>query len=461
MTSTERAAARAERRRQARERNGSRPSWLKRILPRSLLGRSLLIIVSPLVLLQVISTWVFYDRHYDTITRRLTEAVAGEIAAVVDVFERRSDEENRFYVFQLVHAKLRLQVELLEGAKLEARPSPFWPSILNSKLTSALDNKLDHDFVVDTISQSKHVEIQVELADGVLHVLVPRKRLFTSTTYIFIMWMVGASVILFLVAFHFMRNQVKPIRHLARAAESFGRGLDVEGFKPEGATEVRQASHAFLRMRERIKRQIQQRTEILAGVSHDLRTPLTRMKLELAMLGDDQDIAALRHDVGEMERMIEGYLAFARGEGQEQPRHIDFTDLLTKVVTQARRADEDVELQVEPEITAQVRPEALRRCLANLIDNAQRYGGQVAVTAKRRRGGIEVLIDDNGPGIPVDKREEVFKPFFRLDDSRNPDTGGTGLGLTLARDVVRGHGGELTLDESPKGGLRARIWLPT
>ncbi len=313
---------------------------------------------------------------------------------------------------------------------------------------------------MDTRGLKKQVEILVQLADGVLRVLAPRSRLFSSTTYIFIMWMVGSSIILFLVALLFMRNQVRPIRRLALAADSFGKGRDVADFKPEGAAEVRQAAAAFLLMRERINRQIEQRTEILAGVSHDLRTPLTRMKLQLAMLDQTPEAENLETDVASMERMVEGYLAFARGEGAEQPRPVEVSGLLRDVVGQMCRDGGVIDLHVEEAMTVPLRPETMRRCMSNLIGNAQRHGEHVSVRAGARDKIIEITIDDDGPGIPPESREDAFKPFFRLEGSRNPETGGVGLGLTIARDVARNHGGDLVLEDAPGGGLRARLWLP-
>ena len=247
---------------------------------------------------------------------------------------------------------------------------------------------------------------------------------------------------------------------LALAADSFGKGHDVADFKPEGAAEVRQAAAAFLQMRDRIKRQIEQRTAILAGVSHDLRTPLTRMKLQLAMFDKTPEAANLESDVAAMERMIEGYLAFARGEGAEQPRPVEISGLLREVVDQMRRDGGVVDLHIEQAMTVPLRPETIRRCLSNLIGNAQRHGEHVSVHAGPRDKMIEITIDDDGPGIPPELREEAFKPFFRIEASRNPETGGVGLGLTIARDAVRNHGGDLTLEDAPGGGLRARLWLP-
>ncbi len=439
-------------------------SFIKRILPRSLFGRLVLIILLPLILLQVISTWVFYDRHYQTVTRRLAQGLSGDIAAVIQMMIRNPGSVDRLQTFRLAERVMLLKLTFEESARLEGttRTDTFgiFATILDRQLAKALREIVDRPFLIDTQSLEKKVQIDVQLADGVLRVLVPRKRLFSSTTYIFIMWMVGSSIVLFVVALLFMRNQVKSIRRLAQAADSFGKGRDVADFKPEGATEVRQAAGAFIQMRNRIKRQIRQRTEILAGVSHDLRTPLTRMKLQLAMLGPTPEAESLESDVAAMERMVEGYLAFARGESAEQPEPTEVSGLLREVVVQMRRDGGIVDLHVEQAMTVPLRREPMRRCLSNLIANAQRYGEHVSVRAGPRDKVIEITIDDDGPGIPPDKRRDVFRPFFRLEQSRNPETGGVGLGLTIARDVVRNHGGDIVLEDAPGGGLRARIWLP-
>jgi two-component system osmolarity sensor histidine kinase EnvZ len=293
-----------------------------------------------------------------------------------------------------------------------------------------------------------------------MDVVVDRERLFSSTTYIFVMWMVGTSLVLFAVAMIFMRNQIRPIRRLSAAVDSFGKGRDAPDFKPEGATEIRQAAVAFTRMRERIQSAITQRTEMLAGVSHDLRTPLTRMKLQLALLGDRSDTQELTSDVVEMEKMVEEYLAFARGESAEQVVESDIGALLAEVVNGARFEDAEIELDMKGALTVPVRPNAFKRCIANLVGNAAAYANRVGIEASRTGDSVSILVDDDGPGIPEDQREAVFKPFFRLDSSRNRATGGTGLGLTIARDVMRGHGGDLVIEESPLGGVRARLTLP-
>ena len=433
---------------------------VNRLLPRSLFGRSLMIIVTPLILLQVVSTWVFYDSHWDTVTRRLAQSVAGDIAAVIEMMADDPAPAHYARVFEIAQRKMQLDIVFKPDFTLPDSPILIRQNLVDEKLSDALAEFVGRRFLIDTRSLEKQVEVQIQLDDGVLHVELPRRRLFSSTTYVFILWMVGTSLILFAVATVFMRKQVRPIGRLADAAEAFGKGRDVPDFRPEGASEVKQAAGAFVVMRDRIKRQITQRTEMLAGVSHDLRTPLTRMKLQLALLGDTPDTAELKEDVAEMERMLHGYLAFARGEGTEQPVETDLGGLLEDVVGNARREGATVELAAESDMLVPLRPDAFRRCLANLIANAQRYAHRVAIAAAYRGSAIEITVDDDGPGIPADKREDVFRPFFRLDPSRNPETGGIGLGLTIARDVVRGHGGDLTLDESPLGGLRARLRLP-
>jgi two-component system osmolarity sensor histidine kinase EnvZ len=331
---------------------------------------------------------------------------------------------------------------------------------MEETLVKAMRESIGRPFYVDSESLKRDVVIDVQLSDGVLHVVTSRKRLFSSTTYVFVIWMVGSSLILFTVATIFMRNQVKPIGRLAEAANEFGKGRDVPQFKPEGATEVRQAAAAFIDMRNRIQRQISQRTKMLAGVSHDLRTPLTRMKLQLEMAATDDSLADLKSDIGEMEHMLEGYLAFARGEGGEEPAETNLGELLSSVSAQARRQGGTIDLHVESTITVPLRPKIFRRCLANLINNAMRYAEHVSVKAGKRGDFVDITIDDDGPGIALEMREDVFKPFFRIDESRNLGTGGVGLGLTIARDVVRMHGGDIELVDSPNGGLRARIKLP-
>jgi two-component system osmolarity sensor histidine kinase EnvZ len=432
---------------------------IKRLLPSTFLGRSVMIILTPLILLQVVSTWIFYDRHWDTITRRLAGAVAGEVNMVIESMRQFPGKENEDRVLSTA-SSMALRVAYKRGEILPNVAPEIGSGILDRRLSRALDEQIKRPFHMDTWTYDGQVRIKVQLPNGVLDVFVSRERLFSSTTYIFVMWMVGTSMVLFAIASIFMRNQVRPIRRLAAAAADFGKGRDVPDIKPEGATEIRTAAAAFNLMRERIQRSIVQRTEMLAGVSHDLRTPLTRMKLQLAMLGDGEEIAALKADLAEMENMVEEYLAFARGEGTEAVVDADIRELLDDVVTSARREGASIDVDSDPALVVPVRPNAFRRCLTNLVANAMVHADHVAVRASRDGDAIEVTIDDDGPGIPSEEREEVFKPFYRLDSARNLDAGGTGLGLTIARDVMRGHGGDLRIEEAPAGGVRARLRLP-
>lgn len=443
--------------------------WLlgiERTLPRSLLGRSILIIVTPIVLLQVVSAWVFYDSHWETVTRRLAQSVAGEIGAIVQMMPRHPTPEQLAPLFAVADDDMGLELTFKTGEILPNDPTIMRQNLVDRQLARALESRVQRPFIIDSRSREKLIEIHVQLADGVLQVVVQRRRLFSSTTYVFLLWMVGTSLALLTIATSFMRNQVKPIKNLAQAADDFGKGRDMGQFKPEGATEVALAGQAFNLMRNRIRRQIVQRTEMLAGVSHDLRTPLTRMKLQLAMMGDGPDIGDLKKDVADMERMIGAYLAFAKGEGTEQPAPTDITELVSDVVADARRHGAAIEVTLPAAglpgggIVVQLRRDAFRRALGNVVGNAQRYAGNIAVTLVLKPRHVEVMVDDDGPGIPAAAREDVFKPFFRLEHSRNQETGGTGLGLTIARDIARGHGGDLELRDAPGGGLRAVLRVP-
>lgn len=432
---------------------------IKHYLPRTLLARSLLIIVTPLVLLQIISAIIFYDRHVETITRRLASNLVGDVAMIVSYLEAYPGQESEEWIFDMANKRMSILAHLERGAILD-RSAIQNPDSLDLLLIPILEERIDHPFKIDTTELARELEIRVQMPTGVLVATTSRKRLYSPTTTIFILWMVGSSLVLVTIAMLFMRNQVRPIRRLAAAAKSFGKGRDVPDFRPAGASEVRQAAAAFIEMRDRIKRQIVQRTEMLAGVSHDLRTPLTRMKLQLALLKDGAEIEELKADVTEMEKMVEGYLAFARGEGSGTPEPANISTVLEQVVGSARKEGAKIDIHTEENLVVPVRLDAFKRCLTNLVANALRYGKHIQVRAGRREDAIEIVIDDDGPGIPADQREAVFRPFFRLDPSRNIETGGVGLGLTIARDVVRGHGGELALEDSPLGGLRARLRLP-
>ncbi|MGB0671224.1 MAG: ATP-binding protein [Rhodospirillales bacterium] len=432
---------------------------VKDLLPKSLLGRAVLIIVSPLILLQVVSAAVFFESHWDKVAQRLARDVAGDIGYLIEIVREVDDGLARRDILNEADHKLHMTVVFRRGEILPNDPVVIHDPT-DAQLAEALVEYVGKPFQLDSLSFERHVLVSVQLKGGVLDVIVSRKRLYSSTTYVFVLWMMGTSVLLFAVAMIFMRNQVRPIRRLAKAADEFGKGRVIDRYKPEGAAEVRQAGAAFVAMRDRIIRHIGQRTDMLSGVSHDLRTPLTRMKLQLAMLDDIDGIDALAKDVSDMEHMLEGYLAFARGEGGETSTPTHLNTLLADVVDGSRRKGGEVDLHVEGDITVSLKPRGVKRCVTNLVDNAVRHAGHVSLKAGRRGDSIEITVDDDGPGIPEDKREEVFKPFVRLDRSRNLDTGGVGLGLSIVRDIIRAHGGDVTLSDSPLGGLRARVRLP-
>lgn len=432
---------------------------LKPYLPKSLLGRSVLIIVTPLILLQVISATVFFENHWNKVGRRLALGVAGEIALVIDGLRRTPDLDAHMALFDQARVSLQLDVTYVPDGVLPDTQK-LGEAILVRQLTGAMNEAVNKPHRIDAQSSDRFVDIEVQMANGVLSVTVPRKRLFSTTTYVFVLWMAGTSMLLFAVAMIFMRNQVRPIRRLARAARDFGMGRDTPRFKPEGATEVRRAAGAFISMRNRLKRHIQQRTDMLAGVSHDLRTPLTRMKLQLEMMGDVDGVTDLKTDISDMEHMLEEYLAFARGEGGETAVDFSLSDMLLEIANQARRKGAAIDLHSEGDIRAPIKPNALKRALTNLVENSIRHGEHISIRSGVRDETVEIIVDDDGPGIPEDKRADVFKPFFRLDTSRNPITGGVGLGMTIARDVIRGHGGDIELEDAPGGGLRVRVSLP-
>ncbi|HET6466778.1 MAG TPA: ATP-binding protein [Geminicoccaceae bacterium] len=438
------------------------------VVPRSLFGRSLLIVILPIVVLQILLTVVFYNRHWDTVTRWLATGVAGEVSLLADQLEQAPDAAARNEVLQQFRRHVDLAVRLeadrtLAEATGEAGLGTTRVDHIDSKILEAFSEQLTWPFVVDLQpDQPDRVAIYVQLEDGLLQVTAARRRVTSTTTGLLLAWMVGASLVLVMIAMYFMNLQVRPIRRLAIAVDSFGKGRDPGDFPVGGPAEIRRAARAFNLMRERILRYLSQRTEMLAAVSHDLRTPLTRMRLELELMPDDADpvLAGLKSDVLEMEQLVESYLSFARGEGREAVEETPLAPILEGMKQRALRSGVKVEVEVDRSIVVPLRPLAFRRCLANLVDNACRYAGWIGISARRTPEHVEIAVEDDGPGIPPEYRDQVFQAFFRLDTSRSRETGGIGLGLTFARDVVLGHGGELRLDTSSRGGLKALVRLP-
>jgi two-component system osmolarity sensor histidine kinase EnvZ len=433
--------------------------WLKGMMPTGLYGRALLIIITPMVVLQSVVAFVFMERHWNTVTRRLSAAVTQDVSALIDIYQNYPQDPDRVTLRRIALQRLGLSVDFLPVSELPPPgPKPFF-SLLDQALSQQISQQIRRPFWIDTVGRSNLVEIRIRLDDTVMRVFAQRSAAYASNSEIFLWWMIGTSLVLLAVAILFLRNQIKPILRLADAAESFGKGRDVPGFKPRGAREVRRAAQAFIEMKRRVERTIEQRTTMLAGVSHDLRTILTRFKLELALLGSGPESEAMKKDVDEMARMLEAYLAFARGDLGEQPAPTDMSAFLDELADAERHGHKtNAVFYGHPIVT--VRPAAFRRCLANLVSNAARFAKETSITGHRDHRWLTVNVDDDGPGIPADMREEVFRPFMRLDDARNQDEGNTGLGLAIARDIARSHGGDITLGDSPMGGLRATVRVP-
>ena len=432
----------------------------KLFMPTGLYARALLIMILPMVILQSVVAFVFMERHWNTVTRRLSGAVVQDVASLIDVYKGYPQDKDRAQLRRIAQQRLGLVVDFLAVDDMPPPgPKPFF-SLLDQALSVQLGRQIGRPFWIDTVGRSNLVEIRIQLDDAVMRIFAQRSAAYASNSEIFIFWMLGTSSILIVVAILFLRNQIKPILRLADAAESFGKGREAPHFRARGAREVRRAAQAFLEMKSRIERSIEQRTAMLAGVSHDLRTILTRFKLELALIGDSPEVDGMRKDVDEMAAMLEAYLAFARGDSGEQAQPTDMAAALEELRSDAERHGHMATVVFRGLPVVTVKPASFKRCLANLVSNAARHGDAIAITGHRDHRYLTITVDDDGTGIPVGMREEVFKPFLRLDDARNQDEGGTGLGLAIARDIARSHGGDITLGDSPLGGLRASVRVP-
>ncbi|HZT48062.1 MAG TPA: ATP-binding protein, partial [Hyphomicrobiaceae bacterium] len=408
--------------------------------------------------------FTFMERHWNQVTRRLSDGVARNMAAIVDLYEQSSSKDDIAQLIEIGQNRFGLSVAVLPPGNLPTpQPKPFF-DLLDRALSDEIRSTVKRPFWIDTVGQSRHVEIRIKLDRAILRFVAQRGAAYASNSHIFLIWMVGTSVVLLTVAILFLRNQIRPVLRLAEAADAFGKGRPVPPeFRPRGAREVRQAAQAFLEMRERIRHHVEQRTTMLAGVSHDLRTVLTRFKLELALLGDRPEIAALRNDVNEMQHMLEDYLAFAKGDGGEEAAPTDVRELLSEVQEETEHLGTPIEVRVRQSKDGLVLPlkrQAFKRAVTNLVTNAVRFGDTVIVRAAADDDWLKIEVDDDGPGIPPAERDNVFRPFYRLDHARNQDTGNSGLGLAIARDIARSHGGDVALGSSSMGGLRATIRVP-
>lgn len=434
--------------------------FLERHLPEKLYPRSLIIIVTPMLLFLSFAAFGFMERHWERVTKRLSKSTAQEIAMLIDVYETYGLRDDATQLIRMAQQRLNLSVSIVPGIDLPSddRTSAF--SLLDRKLTKQLEKRVGRPFWIDTVGHSNYVDIRVKVDDAVFRIITERDRTYASNSYIFVLWMLGTSLVLLGVAVIFLRNQIRPIQQLSIAAQSFGMGRDVPEFRPRGALEVQDAARAFINMRERIERHVEQRTAMLAGVSHDLRTMLTRFRLQLAMLAESTEVDALRADVDEMQEMLEDYMAFVRGDGGESATMTDVGSLIIDIRRENLLDGRAILTETTGNLLVPIKPKAFKRCVGNLVANACRFATNVKIAAHREDRALTVAIDDNGPGIPKAHAETVFRPFYRIDDTRNRDAGGTGLGLTIARDIARSHGGDIRLSSSTLGGLRAELTLP-
>ncbi|MDB2438112.1 ATP-binding protein [Hellea sp.] len=431
---------------------------LKKYLPKSLFGRALLIIMLPIAIMQMAVAYFFFNAHWNQVTANLSDSISADVSVAVQLYKENPTTREVERLDDMLRPNMELSVALEEGDNLPVTTRDSFFSNLDKTLRRSLRNSLTDEFWFDTTRYPNHIDIRVAVDDGVLRFIAARERVFAPTGFVFIFWLITATVLLSLVSIVFIRNQAKPITELAAAADAFGKGQDISTFKPTGASEVRLAGQSFLKMRGRIGRHIEQRTTMLAGVSHDLRTPLTRLKLHLAMQDDSEETEAARQDIKDMESMLGGYLDFARGLEGEATEFIEMKAFLSSIISKCQ--DPRPELIAPEEISAHIRPQALERAVMNLISNAQKYAKDCRISLTEDETNIFIAVEDKGPGIPEDKRGEAFKAFQRLDTARNQNIEGVGLGLSIARDIVQIHGGALRLEDSELGGLKALIRLP-
>ena len=434
-----------------------------KIFPNTLFFRTMLLIFIPLIFVQVVSIVAFFNTNWERVGKRLSNNLSNNVAVAVELI---SKDENQFAGIQELYKRnYGIDVELFKGdAQLSVKTNTKYGKdykLVTGFLEDSLHTKFPNAITNVYLENNKdNVVILLETPAGLYRFTSPTKSIFSSSIFGFVAWMVGTSLLLFLVATLFLRIQVRSIATLAQVAEDFGKGINTP-FKPYGSSEVRKAGIAFIKMKERIQKQITERTQMLAGVSHDLRTPLTRMKLQLAMLPDSEENKEFIEDINEMEKMLDGYLAFVSGEGSEKNTFVDMNEMILSIINKFRNTKALIRYSTNDQVSAiQGREQALKRAVTNIISNAFNYGKTIAVGLESNNNKLEITIDDDGPGIPKEKREDVFKAFYRLDESRNKETGGVGLGLSIARDIISSHGGKIELQDSELGGLRVLISIP-
>ena len=430
--------------------------FIKKLLPKRLFYRSLLIVAVPIIGLQLTISIVFFDSLWIKTNKGMTNSVVSEIFTFIEAYKNEKDY-NKQKLTDLYYQNFRLSINYLENEKLSKNVSERWYSPMDRTLRRELKKKFQY-YWFDTTSYKETVDLKIKYQDGILQFLIPKDRITNSSARLFGLWITLPAFLLIFIAIIFLKNQTRPIISLARASEKFGRGEDVEEFRPSGALEIRQAGYEFDKMRKRITRHLNQRSEMLSGISHDLRTPLTRIKLQLAFINNKEISKKLSNDVTEMEKMLNEYLQFASSGSAEKTETFDLSDLLESTVIKYER--KEITTDIPERVFLDGRKSLIRRCFNNLIDNSIKYSNNILISLKKSANSIIIIIDDDGPGIPKNERENVFKPFYKIDKSRSDSKSSVGLGLSIASDIIRSHGGNISLETSPANGLRTKIFLP-
>ena len=430
--------------------------FIKKLLPKQLFYRGLLIVATPIIILQITILIVFFDSLWIKTNKGMTRSLVSEIVTIIDIYNNES-HYNKQMVTDLYNQNFNFSIRFLENEKLPDIKVERWFSPMDRTLRRELKPKFN-EYWFNTMAHKEVVDLRIKFRDGVLQIFFPKERIQASSIRIFSLWITLPAFLLILVAMIFLKNQTRPIIKLAEASEKFGRGEDVEEFRPSGALEIRKAGYEFDRMRKRIIRHLNQRSEMLSGISHDLRTPLTRIKLQLALIKDMEISKKLSGDVDEMEKMLNEYLQFSKSTFSDKTETFDISELIKSTVKKYENADISLD---QPEKTIFTgRKNLIQRCLNNLIDNALKYATKVKVKQKKIRKTIVIIIEDDGPGIPASEYENVFKPFYKIDKGRSEAKSSVGLGLSISSDIIRSHGGTIELRKSETGGLEVMISLP-
>ena len=428
---------------------------IKKIIPSTLIGRSIIIIFVPIIIIVLLTSFVFYQTSWSIISKRLTESVAADINVLVKLIN--SDLINN--AINIANQDFKMKINIISDKQLLSSKFSLNSGILSNRLNQSLSN-LKKKFDYDLSNLEEGVLIYIQIDENILEINVDKDRLYSESAFVFLLWMIFASIILFFMSYFLMSRQLRPLKRLAIIAETFGRGLDAPNIKTAGAYEIRQTANAFNQMRTRIKRFLKQRTEMLAGVSHDLRTPLTRMKLQISLMKDEKAKSELEVDVNEMTSMLDSYVSFVKTESPEPIETIIINELIGDIVKTVEKNGIKLTIKEKNTIQTSGRQIQLKRAFNNIIDNSQRYAKKIEIILYTNEKDCVIEFNDDGEGIPRDKYEDVFKPFFTLDPSRNKLKGESGLGLTITRDIIRSHGGDVKLSVSNLGGLQLKVLLP-